>query len=77
MATESPVRNYSIKCNTALENAALSWQRSDGANIGNAEREQILVVVADHVVDAADLKTKTATVGVVASLVLAEGHFVM
>ena len=73
MATESPVRNYSIKCNTwtlFFKNPALPREVAYGANIGDAEREKILIVVADDVVDAADFQAKAATVGVIANLIL-------
>jgi hypothetical protein len=42
MAMESPVMNYSIKCNTGaglLENPALFLEAAEAADIGYAERE--------------------------------------
>jgi hypothetical protein len=77
MATKSPVRNYSIKHSMALKNAALPRERADRTDIGDAKREEILVVVADNVVNAAEFKTKSAAISVVAGLILAKCYLVM
>lgn len=55
-----------------LENASLLLQAAETADIGYRKRKQILIIVADEVIDAAQLKTEAAAVGIVADLVKAE-----
>ena len=58
VATESPEMNYFQECNTEAqrsENAALPLQGANAANVSHGEGKQILVVVANEVIDAANL----------------------
>ena len=62
------------ECNTpgGLKNPLLLGEAANRADVGHHEGEQILIVVANDVVDPADLQAKAATIGVVADLIKAK-----